>query len=329
MSSGGGTTPTVDLLSITSDGIEVDVVTLGASLAAVRVPDSAGQLDNVVLGHAEPASYLDRARTPHLGAIAGRVANRIAGASVEIDGVVVALDANDGPNTLHSGRDGWGHRIWEVVRHDRDGVVLRLAGDDADQGFPGRLLAEATYRVAPGTLTVIVTATTSAPTLFAPTSHPYWNLAGASSGGVIDGHHLSVAANGVLEVDDALIPTGAVGPSPHLDGGPIGSTRWDHCLTLATRGVAGGSPAPPAPVATLEDPGSGRVMHLSTGSPGMQLYTGDGLGDPFAPRQGVALEAELWPDAVHHPDWPVPSPVLRPGTIGRWWARHDFGVLAG
>lgn len=321
-----GATPLspVELVSLAADGIEIDVVTLGASLAALRIPDRDGRVDDVVLGHTDPVDYLDRSVTPHLGAIAGRVANRIGGANVEIDGRAFGLDANDGPNTLHGGSDGWGHRIWEVVRREAHTAVLRLVSDDGDQGFPGRVVAETTYQVTPGSLTITVSATTDAPTLFAPTSHPYWNLAGVTAGGSIDDHHLEVAATGVLEVDESLIPTGDIGPAPVFDGGAIGAARWDHCLTLAADVTERGGIA-----ATLHHPGSGRVMHLSTGAPGLQLYTGDGLRDPFVPRQGVALEAELWPDAVHHPEWLLPSPVLRPGTIGRWWVRHDFGVLAG
>ena len=74
---------------------------------------------NVHLSLADLAAYEDRALNPHLGASIGRYANRIAGAVFPLDDRQVRLIANNGPNTLHGGPDGWDRHVWDLL--DADG----------------------------------------------------------------------------------------------------------------------------------------------------------------------------------------------------------------
>jgi aldose 1-epimerase len=86
--------------------------------------------------------------------------------------------------------------------------------------------------------------------------------------------------------------------------------------------------------ARLEHPASGRRLDISTTEPGLQLYTGNQLdgslvgtgGRPYELRAGVALEAQHFPDAVHHESFP--TTVLRPGGMFASTTMYSFSSRA-
>ena len=296
-------------LRIAAGDMTVDVLAFGAHLIGVRVGDS----PNLVAAFDDLADYRDAERNPHLGAVAGRYANRIGGACITLDGITHRLAANDGRNTLHGGPVGFGRLPWTVVDHAPDRVCLELVSPDGDQGFPGELTARVTYSVAGRALRFEATASTTAATVVSLTNHAYWNLAG---GGSIDDHTLSVDADLVVEVDDELIPTGRLadvtGTAFDLRRpGPIGDL--DHCLT---RSHGGGV------AAELTHPPSGRRLVLQSDQPGLQVYAGLHLAAPWGRRGAVCLEPEQLPDAPNRPGFA--SPVLRPGGRYRHIADHHF-----
>jgi aldose 1-epimerase len=300
-------------------GLSATVIQYGARLAALEVPVAAGTR-NIVLGHAEFAPYL--ADHAHLGAVAGRYANRIAGARFVLDGREVRLPANNGANTLHGGPMGFGKQLWEAAPEGED-LLLTLTSADGDQGFPGRLEVSVLYRVEGDTLSIDYEARTDAPTVINLTNHAYFNLAGA--GTVLD-HRLSIPAEAFLPVDAALIPTGerrpvAGTPFDFRTPTPIGARieaddeqlrlgrGYDHCFILADA-----PRATVAPAARLE--GGGIALEVLTTEPAVQFYSGNGLdGAPFAQRTGLCLETQHFPDSPNHPDFP--TTVLRPGETFR------------
>lgn len=300
-------------------GLSATVTQYGARLTALEVPVAAGTR-NIVLGHTDFASYL--ADHAHLGAVAGRYANRIRGARFVLDGREVRLPANAGANTLHGGPHGFGTLVWEAASDGED-VVLTLTSPDGDQGFPGRLEVSVRYAIADDTLSIDYMARTDAPTVINLTNHAYFNLAGA--GTVLD-HELTIAADAFLPVDATLIPTGerrAVADTPFDFRTPmaIGARidaddaqlrlggGYDHCFILA--GAPRAAPALAARVAA-----GGITLEVLTTEPAVQLYTGNGLnGAPFARRTGLCLETQHFPDSPNHPDFP--STVLRPGETFR------------
>ena len=292
--------------------IRVGVIPFGASLVAVEVPDRSGVPCNVILSLPTAVDYRDRRLNHHLGATVGRFANRIAGASFDLDGVTHRLVASEGDNTLHGGPAAWGRRDWTPTDHTADSVALRLVDPDGTGGFPGTVDAELVYRVEPGILHIDAQAVTDAPTLLNMANHAYWNLAGT---GPIDGQELAVAAGERLEVGTGLIPTGELVPT--RISGLLGHSHWDDALVLE-----GGAARGEVAAAELRDRGSGRVMTVYTNQPALQVYTADGLGPPFGPRWAVCLEAQGFPDAPHHPEFP--SAVVRPGEHYHWWVRHEF-----
>ncbi|MFO8149146.1 MAG: aldose epimerase family protein [Trueperaceae bacterium] len=330
------------------DGSGASLCDLGAAVLEVRVPDRDGRLANVVLGHRDLAGYLDNA--PYFGVVAGRCANRVGGAAFELDGRIYRLTPNEGPNQLHGGPGGFHARVWEIERTEagpeRAAVTLRLVSENGDQGYPGRLETFATIAWTAGhALEVTLEARCDAPTIVNLAHHGYWNLAGEGEGGV-DGHELCVRAEAFLPVDDALLPTGELRPvagTPYdlrrdrrlaevlrADDPQVAGARGvDHCFVL-DRVEAG--PGELVEAARLRDPASGRTLRLSTTEPGVQVYAGGYLdgslvgrsGRRYRQGDGIALEPQRFPDAVHHPHFP--SVVLRPGEVYLQRSAFALGV---
>lgn len=327
---GDGPPVAVHLLALRSSVAAVEVVTLGAALHRVRVPDGDGELGDVHLLAPDLEVRLRRAANPYLGATVGRYANRIAGARFALDGRPVQLTPNEGPNQLHGGPDGFHLRVWTVVdRGDEpDGghVTLALTSPDGDQGFPGTLRAEVTYRLVGSVLAIAHRATTDAATVVNLCNHAYWNLDGAGS--VLD-HRLAVAADRYLPVDDAGLPTGDLAP---VAGTPFDLRRSP--LVGDVVGAAGGldhsyavGSGPLRPVAWLGGPRSGRVLEVRTDQPALQVYAGAHLTSPFAPFGGICLEAQAFPDTPNRPR--LGSAVLRPGEAYRSTTELHFGRIGG
>ncbi|MFJ5528786.1 aldose epimerase family protein [Streptomyces sp. NPDC093261] len=300
-------------------GVRVRVLSYGGVVQSVEVPDRAGNRADVVLGFGDLEGYL-RHPEPYLGALVGRYANRIAGARFALDGRTCALEANDGRNSLHGGRQGFDKRVWHVdpVEH---GIRLSRVSPDGEEGFPGRLEVSATYTLdARGALRIAYEAVTDAPTVVNLTNHSYWNLAGSGHAG---GHELRIAASRYTPVDAELIPVGA---PADVDGTRLDfrtargvGSGYDHNLVLDK-----GTTDAPVEVAELSDPGSGRVLTVATTAPGLQLYTADHLGAPLTPGAGIALETQAFPDSPNRPDFP--STELRPGGVYTSETVYRFSV---
>ena len=327
----------VDLVEISSGSLRLRVLTLGAAIAGLECPDRTGRPGPVHLSLATLADYEDRSRNPHLGASIGRYANRIAGASFPLGGRQVELVANNGRNQLHGGPVGFDRHVWELVEatsgSEGGEVHLRLVSADGDQGFPGTVTADASFAVSGDTLQITYRATTDAPTVVNMTNHGYWNLDGATT---VRDHHIQLAADRVLPVDGDGIPTGslaAVGDTPfdlreRTELGPAMDAAgggFDHCFSVP------GAPATPAPAAAalrpaavLDAPATGRWMSVATDQPGVQLYTGNGLGEPFHRHGSVSLETQLFPDTPNRPE--LGSALLEPGQEYRSVTELRFGT---
>jgi len=332
----------IDLIS--PDGSGASLCDLGAAVLEVRVPDRDGRLANVVLAHRDLAGYLGNA--PYFGVIVGRCANRIGGAAFELDGRTQRLAPNEGPNQLHGGPAGFHARIWDldpgaaVADEARAAVTLRLVSQDGDQGYPGRVDVAATLAwTARRELHVVLEARCDAPTPLNLAHHGYWNLAGEGEG-TVDDHRLTVRADAYLPVGDGLLPTGELRPvagtpfdlrnGPRLgdvlraDDPQLGLGRGlDHCYVIDRGGADGAAADDVREAAVLHHPASGRTLRLATTEPGLQVYAGGYLdggvvgrsGRRYRQGDGLALEPQRFPDAVHHPHFP--SVVLRPGEVYR------------
>ncbi|QWC56118.1 galactose-1-epimerase [Erythrobacter sp. 3-20A1M] len=318
-------------------GFVARVITYGARLQSMLVPDAAGGVADVVLGYPDLAGYLSD--PAYLGATVGRWANRIAGAKFSLGGEEFVLTSNDGPNSLHGGTQGFDSRLWTVESHsggESATAVLSLFSPDGEEGFPGDVRVRAVFTLdREDGLTVEYEAVSDRSTILNLTHHSYWNLAGEASDRDARGQELTIDSDAFLPIRPGGIPTGEfrdVAGTPFDFGQPrqplthAGNDDpqlqvaggYDHCWTLI-----GGRTAEPRLVATLRDPASRRAVDLWSDQPGLQFYGGNFLsgeragkcGRVYRPHDGLALEPQLFPDTPNQPAFG--SGVLEPGEIYR------------
>ena len=317
--------------------LEAEVITYGAALAALRVPDKNGQMVDVVLGYRSVAGYEENGG--HLGATIGRYANRIAGASFAIDGVTYPLVANEGTKQLHGGPGGYTRQLFRGEPTGESQVTLSFHDPDGANGYPGTVDMSVTYTLTEAGLRLSYRAETDKPTYCNFTNHSYFNLNG---GGTAMDHLLWIKADAITPVDAQSIPVAQAMPVAgtafdfreekpvgrdieadeeqlHMTGG------YDHNFIL-------GPAEEPRLVARLTGDKSGIVMETYTCQPGVQLYTANGLkgyaetksGVPYAKREAVCLETQLPPDSPNHPEWG--DVVLRPGAVYEAVTEYRFSV---
>lgn len=327
----------VDLYTcVNAQGFIMKIMTYGAIVVEMHVPDRAGELANVNLGFESLEGYLGA--HPYFGATVGRYANRIANGKFTLDGKQYTLATNNGPNHLHGGEMGLSRVVWQaqpVQDSEAVGVRFTYHSEDGEDGYPGNLNVTVVYLLTnENQLRVDYTATTDKATPINLTNHCYWNLAGAGSGTILN-HEVMLAADRYLPVDDTLIPTGelaAVSGTPfdftqpkrigadiqQVTGDPPG---YDHCYALNSQDGS------LALAARVTDPGSGRVLEIWTTQPGIQFYTGNFLDGTqpnggYKRHEGFCLETQHYPDSPNRPEFP--NVILRPGEVYRQTTVHQF-----
>ncbi|MDK9697942.1 MAG: galactose mutarotase [Siculibacillus sp.] len=322
---GGETVHEITLRS--PGGATASIVTLGAALRALAVPLGGGGMRQVVLGFDTAEAYADN--PGHLGAMIGRVANRIAGGRFRLDGRTHDLPINEAGNTLHGGPGGFTRRNWSIVAASETAVELSLISEDGDQGFPGRLEVRCRYALSDvATLAITATATTDAPTPVNLTNHAYFTMNGA---GDCRAHVLRIPSDFYTPVDAVLIPTGEIAPvaGSAYDfrvARPIGV---DHDIAF----VVAGAPGEMAFAAEVTAPDGRMRLEVATDQPSLQFYTAQHLGPHPAAASGLAhgrnagfcLEAQGFVDAPNERHFP--SVTLRPGAVYRHATTYRFVAL--
>jgi aldose 1-epimerase len=314
-----------------ASGFSLQVITYGATVTSLRVPDRHGRLADVVLGFGDLGSYL--APHPYFGAIAGRVAGRIRGARFVLDGCVHELAANDPPNHLHGGRVGFDRRLWSATPVSRaDGAAsLRLAyrSPEGEEGYPGTVDVTVTYTATSANAFVMETqAATDRATPFSLTQHSYFNLAGEGAG-TIGGHELQIHADAYAPADARMALLGRREPVAGLGNDFNRPRRISDALPhlsqahgdlyFLPRSDAEKSSQEPTLAARVHEPVSGRTLTVSTTEGCLQFYTGVSLdgtlvgksGGAYGPHAGFCLECEGYPDGANTPA--LGDIILRPG----------------
>jgi len=325
-------------------GASATILDFGGTIAEIRVPDRNGELGNVVMSFADLAGW---EAVGHANANIGRYANRIRG-GVTLDQVHYPLQQNGSGITLHGGPPVYSTRTWvaaPVRQEDGATVTLSLDSPDGDQGFPGVVKIQATYRLSDdNSLSLEFRATTDRTTVINLTNHIYFNLNGNSTSSVYT-QKLALAADRVAVKDEAGMPTGELKPvaGTLLD---LGEPSPVIQLVAAARDPAFAAPRPagnspaagqlrsfdhsfvfPAEHAGLQevaarlvDDASGRIMELRTTEPSIQVFvpgarTGvlSDVNKPFRVGPAIALETQHLPDSPNQPRFP--STVLRPGEV--------------
>ncbi len=312
-----------------SQGMEVLLSNVGASILKMLVPNRNGQVQDVVLGYKDPEAYFDN-KASH-GAVVGRVANRISNAQFSLNGRVYQLDKNEGKNTLHNGFERFANRIWRSELMDNESVVkFSLHSPDGDQGMPGSADISVRYHLNDdNALSVSYQALADRDTFFNLTNHAYFNLEGENQASVLD-HVLYLDCDSFTPVDEASIPSGeirsvsgtafdfrqkkAIGRDIAKSDTQLQNGHgYDHNFVLNNPGFD-------KPVAVVEAPDSGIVMEVFTDLPGVQFYTGNFLGreaaernkSAYVSRSGFCLETQYFPDTPNKPQFP--SCMFKAGT---------------
>ncbi len=337
----------IELVRLRGDsGFEVRLITYGAVLQSIFTPDRAGRIADVVLGRDDLAGYLAARR--FLGATIGRYANRIANGSFELNGHRFQLPTNDGANALHGGLTGFDRKPWTITavgENPAPFVTLSYVSLDGEEGYPGTLKTELTYRISGGSeLSLEFSAVTDKPTIVNLTNHSFFNLAGVESDSGILDHVLTIGADHYLPVSAAGIPSGAPDKvdatpfdfrTPHRVGARLRDANeqlrirqgYDHnfCLRGDVTDV-------PRFAARVEEPTSGRVLELWTNQPGVQFYSGNFLDGSVTGKYGrvhrqfdaLCLEPQVYPDTPNHQDFP--SARLDPGQTYRHTSLYRFSA---
>jgi aldose 1-epimerase len=310
-------------------GMRVGILTWGAIIDSIVVPDRQGVAADVVLGFDDPARYLEH--HPSFGVIVGRYANRIAQAQFTLDGTMYRLAANNGRNALHGGVKNFSRQLWRADASADAGpaaVRLRYTSVNGEEGYPGNLDVAITYVLDDDNgLHLQYEARTDSATVVNLTNHSYFNLAGQ---GTILQHEIALAAEKFLPVDAYSIPTGEFRDVAGTAMDFRASTRiasrldtndaqlravndgYDHTFVVGQSG-------PMKPVARVADPQSGRALDVTSTQPGVQFYTANNLDGSIVGKAGqryekyaaLCLETHHFPDSPNHPAFP--STVLRPG----------------
>lgn len=327
----------VDMWILQSSQLRVEVLTLGAIIRSLCCKGKHEQMEDVVLGFDDLEGYVSDKR--YMGALVGRVANRIARGHFVVEGKEYQLDTNNGPNALHGGMRGFNKAIWFAAEVE-SGVILSLTSPDGDQGYPGEVQVSVSYTLQGETLTADYRGHSTKTTPINLTNHSYFNLAGPGAVNIYD-HEVSINAQSYLPVDDTAIPTGeirAVGGTPfdlqvQVPLGPrlkeVSGRGFDHnfCLCLPREDWT------ERHAARVVHPPSGRVLEVSTTQPGVQFYTSNVLdgsirgkgGMMYGKHSAICLETQNWPDAVNQASFP--DCLLHPGEEYHHITRFTFTTV--
>ena len=311
------------------NGASVSLITYGATVTNLYVPDKTGMVSDVILGFDNIEQY--QTQSPYFGAVVGRVGNRIAKGQFKIEDHTYAVPVNNGPNHLHGGFKGYDKRVWKAdaaMLADGPSVKFTLVDPDGCEGYPGTVNVTVIYSLTGGKgddgayngLKIQYYATTTQGTPINLTNHTYFNLkdAGATS---IAGHWMRVFGDHYTPVDSTLIPTGEIAP---VAGTPIDFTKakpigrdmiamggdpagYDHNIALTNQDGSF------AKAVQVYEPDTGRLMDVWTTEPGVQFYSGNFLDGSFAGKDGIVykqhnalvLECQHYPDSVNQPKFPA------------------------
>jgi aldose 1-epimerase len=335
----------VRLYTLTNvNGLKAQIMTYGAIVTSLEVPDKDGTMGDIVLGYDNLDDYIKE--TPYFGAIVGRYGNRIGKGKFTLDGATYTLATNNNENHLHGGLKGFDKVVWQdepVWRPNGVGVKLSHLSKDGEEGYPGNLKATVVCLLTnDNELRFEYEATTDKATPVNLTHHGYFNLTGGARD--ILGHRLTLNADKFTPVDAGLIPTGEL---TDVKGTPMDFTKptaigeridndyeqlqfgggYDHNWVLNKED--GGMTL----AARVHEPTTGRIMEVHTTEPGVQFYAGNFLdgtltgkdGVVYKHRWGFCLETQHFPDSPNKPNFP--STILQPGgkyettTVYRFSAR--------
>ena len=325
-------------------GATLKVITFGAVVTSLTVPDRNGKLEDVVAGYDSLQGYMYN--TNYFGAIVGRYGNRIGKGQFTLEGKKYQVTVNDGVNHLHGGKIGFSKELWTAnIVKDSAGPSIQLTyiSKDGEEGYPGKVTLSVTYTLTDNNeLRIVYEGTTDKTTIFNPTHHSYFNLSGSFNNTILD-HLLTIEADSITPVDKGLITTGKYldvtnTPMDFRTPTAIG-TRINDQFEQLTFGkgydhnwvIKNYSKGKVRKAAEVYEQKSGRLMTVYTDQPGLQFYSGNfldgtakGKGVSYQSRTGLCLEAQCYPDSPNKPEFP--SATLRAGDVYHQTTIYQFST---
>ena len=317
-----------------SKNISVKILSYGGIIKEINIPDRKGTFKNVVLDYDKIESYnTDRS---YLGAIIGRYANRIQNGKFKIDDSVYSLAQNNNENHLHGGLVGFDKVIWIAktdIKENSASLILKYFSRDMEEGYPGNLKVSVIYTLTnDNELDIEYSANTDKKTIINLTNHSYFNLTGEKEN--IDNHLLKINSKEYIPVNSNLIPIGqfenvantpfdfnnykSIGKEINSKNNQLSiGNGYDHCWVLNKKYNEYGLSA------SLYDKISGRLLEIYSDQPGIQVYTGNYLSDPFIKRQGICLETQHYPDSPNQKKYP--STLLNPNE--EYYSKTSFKFM--
>lgn len=298
-------------ITITNEFISLTILEYGAIIQKMMVKDKHGKEQNVVVGHGNPEAYLSDQNA--LGACIGRYAGRISGGGFHLNGEFYPLHNKNGVH-LHGGKIGFGKKYWTLTdEHFGNNPFIKLSyrSVDLEEGYPGNLEVNVTYKLVGNNLHIIHEAQTDKPTVINLTNHSYFKLDDEKS---IDHYTMELKSEGFLELDRQLVPTGKikkVGNDQYnfLIGKKIDTARLDTPYIVNPNCEN---------AVTVSSDVSGIVMKVTTNQPVMVIYTPTSF-------PAICYETQHYPDAPNQSNFP--SSILEPGKLYRNESSFNFGLL--
>lgn len=304
-----------------SQGTKIGIVDYGASIQSILTTDKDGKFTDIAHGYATVLEYeLDKC---YVGALCGRVANRVGGAKFTIDGVTSNVSVNDPPNHIHGGFVGFNKKVFKSKIVDNT-IEMTYTSPDGEEGYPGTLTVTAIYELtAENTLNIKISAKTTKPTIVNLVQHTYFNLAGHTEANIYD-HFLTVNGDNYTPKKENGYPSGDIisvkgtvmdFTKPRIlresiENIPDDKTGYDHNICLNSQDIK-------MLAAKLEDRKSGRVLNVYTNQAGLQVYTSNYLcgaqgkdSVKYHKHGAVCLETQNYPDAINQPKFP--NAIVRP-----------------
>ena len=322
-------------------GMQIEVLSLGATLIKVMVPDKDGKLENVVLGWQDINVY--EAHPGNFGAIIGRVAGRIFKGEVIIGGEKYHFPRNAFENTLHGGVNGFHTKEWKATFEEGPDTIslkMKYLSRAGEEGFPGNLKVTVIYTLSNNNeLTINYEATTDQETIVNLTNHAYFNLSGDIKRDIYE-HEVYIDSNVIYELDKELIPTGNIltlEDEPYFDfrrpkklGQDIDKANeqlkngcgYDHIWKLNQGKEA----------ISLYDSVSKRCMTVTTSEPCVVVYTMNHTKDFLIlangmvqkPRLGICFETQK--AAIGYNGVNTHAILLKPDNIYKQETTFNFSI---
>lgn len=286
----------IDLYTLkNSNGMSVKITNYGATITAISVPNSKGEVENIACGFDKLDGYFSNEyvdNSPYFGGTIGRYCSQIKDAKFSLNGKEYQLSANCGNNNLHGGTVGFDKRIWnaEVIEGNQSSIKMTLTSKDLEEGYPGNVAVSVLFTLtADNELKIDYNAIPDQDTPLALTNHTYFNLNAFSS--TVEDHIVQVNTSKKQVMDDTGAGTGEIvnieGEADDLRiGKKVGDVHTEMNDGFEHFYIFDNANSDLQEVAFIKSKQSGRSLTVSSTEPCMLLYTGKYTSDDIKRENG-------------------------------------------